>query len=221
MVIDLGIDVTEHVWHKKGDIWTSQPGLLAGHGQKPRIAGQTAGLLSTTSPLPFLGTSKLKNTTPTVNPDATFLRTSCNLARWGMQKTTPFISGGPRGVPKNKQVILPPKAGTNCVSIACSHIIVKNITAIHAGNDGFNIHGDRRDPSENIRSLSNADEGISAHETSEMEVVGRKLPGTDQQQVVWRTSMMPSLPTKIVLSTTMLGRFISVGSPIGSRIRGS
>jgi len=29
-------------------------------------------------------------------------------------------------------------------SIACSHIIVRNITVRYAGNDGFNIHGDRK-----------------------------------------------------------------------------
>jgi hypothetical protein len=78
----------------------------------------------------------------------------------------------PIGVPQNKQIFLPPQTGTNCVSIAYSHIIVRNITAKHAGNDGFNIHGHRNGIRlENVRALSNADQGISAHETVEMEVV--------------------------------------------------
>ena len=60
----------------------------------------------------------------------------------------------------------------NGVSIACSNIIVRNVTAMHAGNDGFNIHGDRHGIRlENVRALSNADEGISVHETTEMKVV--------------------------------------------------
>ena len=71
-----------------------------------------------------------------------------------------------------KKLYLPPKAGTNCVSIACSHITIRNLTVIHAGNDGFNIHGHRKGIRlENVRALSNADEGISAHETVEMQVV--------------------------------------------------
>ncbi|MHC4879572.1 MAG: hypothetical protein ACYTGL_24220 [Planctomycetota bacterium] len=46
----------------------------------------------------------------------------------------------------------------------------------HHGNDGFNIHGARKGTQlENVRALSNADEGISAHETVEMNVVGAEV----------------------------------------------
>ena len=41
MVIDLGIDVTEHAWRKEGDVWTSSGPLL---GRQPIAAGQLAGL---------------------------------------------------------------------------------------------------------------------------------------------------------------------------------
>ncbi|NBS33251.1 MAG: hypothetical protein EBS83_10740, partial [Planctomycetia bacterium] len=65
-----------------------------------------------------------------------------------------------------------------CVSIACSHITVRNLTVKHAGNDGFNIHGDRRGVRlERVRAIANADEGISAHETTEMEVVEAEVAG--------------------------------------------
>ena len=46
----------------------------------------------------------------------------------------------------------------------------------YAGNDGFNIHGHRRGIRlEHVRALSCADEGISAHETTEMEVFNSEI----------------------------------------------
>ncbi len=58
-----------------------------------------------------------------------------------------------------------------CVVIACSHLTVRNITAQHAANDGFNIH-DRRVGIrlEDVKAFSTGDEGISAYETVQMEV---------------------------------------------------
>ena len=46
--------------------------------------------------------------------------------------------GADRG--RFKPIILPAKNGVNCVSIACSNIIIRNLTVKYAGNDGFNIH---------------------------------------------------------------------------------
>src|SRR5688572_11569540 len=78
--------------------------------------------------------------------------------------------------PGKSRVILPPEAGINGVSIACSYITVRNLTVMHAANDGFNIHGHRLGVRlENVRALSNADEGISAHEDVEMDVVGAEI----------------------------------------------
>jgi len=54
-----------------------------------------------------------------------------------------------------------------------AHLVIKNLTATHPYNDGFNIHGDCRDVIfENIRAIECGDDGISAHETAEYRVDG-------------------------------------------------
>ena len=54
-----------------------------------------------------------------------------------------------------------------------AHLIIRNITATHPYNDGFNIHGDCRDVVfENIRAIECGDDGISAHESAEYRVEG-------------------------------------------------
>lgn len=54
-----------------------------------------------------------------------------------------------------------------------AHLVIRNITATHPYNDGFNIHGDCRDVVfENIRAIDCGDDGISAHESAEYRVDG-------------------------------------------------
>lgn len=54
-----------------------------------------------------------------------------------------------------------------------AHLVIRNLTATHPYNDGFNIHGDCRDVLfENIRAIDCGDDGISAHETAEYRVDG-------------------------------------------------
>lgn len=54
-----------------------------------------------------------------------------------------------------------------------AHLVIKNITATHVYNDGFNIHGDcRACRFENIRAIECGDDGISAHESAEYSVDG-------------------------------------------------
>ena len=54
-----------------------------------------------------------------------------------------------------------------------AHLVIKNLTATHPHNDGFNIHGDCRDVRfENIRAIECGDDGISAHESAEYQVDG-------------------------------------------------
>lgn len=54
-----------------------------------------------------------------------------------------------------------------------AHLIIKNLTATHVYNDGFNIHGDcRACVFENIRAIECGDDGISAHESAQYEVNG-------------------------------------------------
>lgn len=54
-----------------------------------------------------------------------------------------------------------------------AHLVIRNLTATHPYNDGFNIHGDCRDVVfEDIRAIECGDDGISAHETAEYSVDG-------------------------------------------------
>ena len=54
-----------------------------------------------------------------------------------------------------------------------AHLVIKNLTATHPYNDGFNIHGDCRDVVfENIRAIECGDDGISAHESAKYRVDG-------------------------------------------------
>ncbi|MBT3471064.1 MAG: hypothetical protein HOI65_06410 [Opitutae bacterium] len=178
MLIDLGIQVSDHPWEKNGDIWTSKPSLLPEHQLKPRIAGQTAGLFVEGIPITIprdIETEKQfgeeKRSRCYFPPD------QLEPGQMGYKEDGSLYFRWPKGISAtNVKLYLPPKAGTNCVSIACSHIIIRNLTVMRAGNDGFNIHGDRRGIRlENVRALSCADEGISAHETTEMEVIDSEI----------------------------------------------
>jgi hypothetical protein len=54
-----------------------------------------------------------------------------------------------------------------------AHLVIRNLTATHPYNDGFNIHGDCRDcVFENIRAIECGDDGISAHESAQYRVSG-------------------------------------------------
>lgn len=54
-----------------------------------------------------------------------------------------------------------------------AHLVIKNLTATHVYNDGFNIHGDcRACVFENIRAIECGDDGISAHESAQYRVDG-------------------------------------------------
>ena len=174
MVIDLGTDVTDHAWKKEGDVWTSSTPLS---GPTPVAGGQFTALFLDETPITiahdrvaeraaadkktfhFLPPSALKPGQMGCTEDGLLY------FRWPATKS-----------PDKTRIILPPKAGISCVSIECSHIIVKNITAMHSSNDGFNIHNDRVGIRlENVRALSNCDEGISAHETVQMDVDGAEI----------------------------------------------
>ena len=54
-----------------------------------------------------------------------------------------------------------------------AHLVIRNLTATHPYNDGFNIHGDcRAVVFENIRAIECGDDGISAHESAQYRVDG-------------------------------------------------
>jgi hypothetical protein len=54
-----------------------------------------------------------------------------------------------------------------------SHLVVRNITATHVHNDGFNIHGAQRElVFENIAAIECGDDGFSAHEDGDCRIDG-------------------------------------------------
>ncbi|HEY6169500.1 MAG TPA: hypothetical protein VI454_15775 [Verrucomicrobiae bacterium] len=58
-------------------------------------------------------------------------------------------------------------SGTN------AHLVIRNLTATHVYNDGFNIHGHCEDVRfENVAAIECGDDGISAHETAQYHVDG-------------------------------------------------
>ena len=184
MVIDLGIDVSRHDWKQDGDLWTSTPELLAEYGLEPVMAGQIAGLFIGEIPITIPRDLEAEKVHPDRKSRCYFPPNKLDPGQMGYADDGSVYFRWPKGEKPGKSegrgrfkpIILPPKPGTNCVSIACSHIVIRNLTVMHAGNDGFNIHGHRKGIRlENVRALSNADEGISAHETVEMEVIGAEV----------------------------------------------
>lgn len=68
---------------------------------------------------------------------------------------------------------LPVRAAGVQLSGDNAHLVIRNLTATHVYNDGFNIHGDCREVVfENIRAIECGDDGISAHESAQYRVDG-------------------------------------------------
>lgn len=71
------------------------------------------------------------------------------------------------------RIFVPVRSAGVQFSGANAHLVIRNLTATHPYNDGFNIHGDCRDVVfENIRAIECGDDGISAHESAEYRVDG-------------------------------------------------
>jgi len=174
MIIDLGIDVTTHDWQKNGDVWTSN-GPIPDH---PPVADtQRAALFIEEVPMRIVRDRQAETASgikgniiyaapASLKPgEMGFTAEGAIYFRWPAEKK-----------PGSAHIILLPGNLASCVSIACSYLTVRNITAIHDANDGFNIHGDRIGIRlENVKAFSNGDEGISAHETVQMDVVDAEI----------------------------------------------
>ncbi len=174
MIIDLGTDITSNDWIKDGDVWTSRGPLK---GLPPVDDTQRAGLFIDEAAVRIVrdraaeknsGIAKkvIYATSKTLQPGQMgWVEDGSVYFRWPKEKK-----------PGEGRVIQLPAGLASGVVIACSHIIVRNVTARHAANDGFNIHGDRVGIRlENVKALSNGDEGISAHETVQMDVVDSEI----------------------------------------------
>jgi sialate O-acetylesterase len=186
MLIDLGTRVSEHDWIMDSDLWTSKPDFLKSFGHTPRISGQTAGLFIGDIPITIPRDHEAEKGRPDMKSKCYFPPEKLKPGEMGYTKDGSLYFRWPKGCKPGKAIgadrgrfkpiILPAKNGVNCVSIACSNIIIRNLTVKYAGNDGFNIHGHRKGIRlENVRALSCADEGISAHETTEMEVLNSEI----------------------------------------------
>lgn len=169
MVIDLGIDVTGHAWSKDGDLWTASARLAE---WEPVAPGLLTGLFADEVPL-LIAIDKEAQARRAKGDERNRYLPPAAIApgQMGVSDDGRVYFRWPAGKdPATTRLCIPPKPGTSCVTILCSNVVVRDLTVMHAANDGVNIHqaftGIRL---ERIRALSNADEGISAHDDVEMQ----------------------------------------------------
>lgn len=174
MIIDLGIDITAHDWIKNGDVWASR-GSLPKH--PPVNDTQRAGLFIDEVPLRITRDRETEKMSGVAEKIIFVAPKALQPGQMGWAEDGSVYFRWPKEKkPGEGRVIQPPAGLASCVAIAGSYITVRNVTAIHAANDGFNIHGARLGIRlENVKAFSNGDEGISAHETVQMDVVDSEI----------------------------------------------
>lgn len=174
LVIDLARDVTDQPWQHDGDLWTHRGPLL---DRANNEAGQVAGLILDDVPLSIPRDLAAEKLHPDRKGKCYVAPAALKPGEMGYAEDDSIYFRWPAGKdPGQTHILLPPDPGTSCVTIACSYITVKNVTAKHAANDGFNIHGKWVGIRlENIRAIANADEGISAHDDVQMDVVHAEI----------------------------------------------
>lgn len=174
MIIALGIDVTSHDWEKQGDVWTSR-GPFDKHPAVDDV--QRAALFIEEVPLRIMRDRATEQKSGEKGKVIFMAQEALQPGQMGFKADGSLYFRWPAGkTPGAAKIFLPPDGLASCVNIACSYLTVKNITALHAANDGFNIHGNRLGIRlENVKAFSNGDEGISAHETVQMDVVNSEI----------------------------------------------
>ena len=180
MIVDVGVNVTNHAWQKQGEVWTASARLAT---WEPVTPGLCTGLFIDELPLALGIDKEAQGKRAKGDQRNRYLPASAlEPGQMGCTESGIVYFRWPAGkVPERSQLFIPPQTGTSAVSIDCSHIIIRNLTAMHAANDGFNIHGAHKGiRMEGIRAFSNADEGISAHDTVEMQV--------SKAEVAWNAS---------------------------------
>ena len=173
LVIDLGVDITGHGWIEQGDLWLSRGPVP----ELPPVADvQRAGLFLDEIPVRI---SRDRSATPVPQPEAPRYTAPKKLRPGEMgwaEDGSVYFRWPVEKKPGKARILRPPSKLESCVVIACSHLTLRNITAMHAANDGFNIHGARVGIRlENVKAFSNGDEGISAHETVQMDVFDSEI----------------------------------------------
>lgn len=174
MIIDLGIEVTSHDWEKQGEVWISR-GPFDKHPAVDDI--QRAALFIEEMPLRIMRDRAAEQKSGEKGKAIFVAPEALQPGQMGFKADGSLYFRWPAGkTPGSAKIYLPPAGLASCVNIACSYLTVKNIAALHAANDGFNIHGNRLGIRlENVKALSNGDEGISAHETTQMDVVSAEI----------------------------------------------
>lgn len=174
MIIDLGTDITDREWVKDGDVWTSR-GPLPDHPPVPDT--QRAGLFIDEVPVRIMRDRAAEQQSGVAGKIIYTAPAALKPGEMGWAGDGALYFRWPTGKEQGAaRIIQPPAKLASCVSIACSHITVRNIIAKHAANDGFNIHGHRVGIRlESVKAFSNGDEGISAHETVQMDVVDSEI----------------------------------------------
>ena len=180
MVIDLGIDVTGEAWTKAGDLWTSKGPIQK---RPPQESGNFPGLFVDEVPIIIPRDRDAEKLHPEQRGKLYVAPDKLAPGQMGYAADGSFYFRWPKGKsPADGRVILPAAGLTSCVTVACSHIIVKNVTAKYAGNDGFNIHGKWIGIRlENVKAFSCCDEGISAHDDVQMDVDGAEVAWNGSQ----------------------------------------
>ncbi|MFC5456120.1 right-handed parallel beta-helix repeat-containing protein [Prosthecobacter fluviatilis] len=174
LIIDLGIDVTSHDWEKHGDLWTSR-GPFEKH--PPIDDVQRAALFIEEVPIRIVRDRAAEQKSGEKGKVIFAAPETLQTGQMGFKADGSIYFRWPAGkTPGSAKIYLPPEGLASGVNIACSYITIKNITALHAANDGFNIHGPRVGIRlENVKAFSNGDEGISAHETVQMDVFDSEI----------------------------------------------
>lgn len=174
MIIDLGIDVTAHDWDKQGDLWTSR-GPFEKHPPVDDV--QRAALFIEEVPMRITRDRASEQKSSEKGKVIFASPESLKPGQMAFKADGSIYFRWPEGkAPGSAKIFLPPAGLASCVNIACSYLTIKNITALHAANDGFNIHGNRLGIRlENVKAFSNGDEGISAHETTQMDVIDSEI----------------------------------------------
>lgn len=174
MIIDLGTDITDRDWVKKGDVWTSR-GPVA--NLSPVADEQRAGLFIDEVPVRIARDRATERKSGVAGKIIYVMPENLKPGQMGWAEDGAVYFRWPKEkAPGGGRVIQLPAKLESCVSIACSYITVRNIIARHAANDGFNIHGDRLGVRiEKVKAFSNGDEGISAHETVQMDVFDSEI----------------------------------------------
>lgn len=73
-----------------------------------------------------------------------------------------------------------PRGYCGVVIDQCSNVLIRNLTCQYFWNDGFNIQADSQDIRfENVVGRWNGDEGMSAHGTADVTVIGAEFYGND------------------------------------------